>query len=119
MLADQIGEAQQDFLLLHRIGVAPDAAVERAPGGRDRAVDVGGAAIGDLSEDLAVDRRDFGERRPARRRDVGAVDEGAAFDGERRGAGEPGLRGWWDDRALVLRLLPLDELFIRSPEHRL
>jgi hypothetical protein len=46
-----------------------------------------------MSEDLAVDRRDLGEGRPVRRRDVCAADEGAPFDFERSGAGEPAVAG--------------------------
>ena len=58
-----------------------------------RAVDVGLAAIGDLSDDLAVDRRDLGEGRAVGRRDISAVDEGAPLDFERGGAGEPAFAG--------------------------
>ena len=93
MLADELGEAQQDFLFPGRVGVAPDPALERAPRGTNRAVDIGRAAIGDIGEDLAVDRRDLGEGRAIRRRDISAVDEGAALDFERRGAGEPAIAG--------------------------
>ena len=93
MLADQLGEAQQDPLFLGRVGVAPDAAVEGLPRRFHRAVDVGRAAIGDMSEDLAVDRRDLGEGRAVGRRDISAADEGAPFDFERGGAGEPAFAG--------------------------
>ena len=93
MLADELGETQQDLLFLGRIGVAPNAALERLPRGMNRTVDIGRAAIGDMSEDLAVDRRDLGEGRPVRRRDVCAADEGAPFDFERSGAGEPAVAG--------------------------
>ena len=92
-LADELGEAQEHPLLLGRVGVAPDAALEGVPRRFDRLVDVGLAAIGDVSEDLAVDRRDFGEGRAVGRRDIGAVDKGAAFDFERRGAGKPAFAG--------------------------
>jgi hypothetical protein len=46
-----------------------------------------------MGEDFAVDRRDPGEGRAVCRRDIGAVDEGAAFDFERGGAGEPAFAG--------------------------
>src|SRR5271166_2717542 len=46
-----------------------------------------------MGEDLAVDRRDSGEGRPVERRDISAVDEGAALDGKGRGASEPAFTG--------------------------
>jgi len=78
------------------VGVAPDAALEGGAGRFRRPVDVGRAAIGDMGEDPAVDGRNLGEGGAVQRVDIGAVDEGAAFDLERRGAS---LREWWDDRA--------------------
>src|SRR5271165_4707942 len=93
MLSDELGEAQEDLLFLGRVGVAPDAALEGLPRRSHRAVDVGRAAIGDLGDDLAVDRRDPGEGRAVSRRDIGAVDEGAPLDFERGGAGEPAFAG--------------------------
>ena len=53
MFADELGETQQDLLFLGRIGVAPNAALERLARGMNRTVDIGRAAIGDMSEDLA------------------------------------------------------------------
>jgi hypothetical protein len=53
-----------------------------------RPVDVGRAAIGDMGDDPAVDGRNFGESLAVERGNIGAVDEGAAFDLGRRGAGE-------------------------------
>ena len=63
VLADELGEAQQHRLLPLRVGVAPDAALEGGPRRLHRPIDVGLAAVGDMGEDLAVDRRDAREGR--------------------------------------------------------
>ena len=91
MLADQAGEAQENRLLVLRIGVAPDAALERFSRCLDGPIDVGLAAVGDMGEYLPVDRRDAREGRAVERGDIGAVDEGAPLDGQRGGAGGPGF----------------------------
>ena len=89
VVADEFGEAEQRRLLHERVGVAPDAALECASGGADGPVDVSLAAIGDMGEDPAVDRREAGEGCAIERLDIGAADEGPPLDLERGGAGEP------------------------------
>ena len=54
MLADELGETEQDLLARGRRLVAPAAVVERAPGGSDRSVDVLRAALGDARDERTV-----------------------------------------------------------------
>ena len=68
VLADELGEPEQDPLAGRRRLVAPAPVVERAAGRRDRAVDVLGAALGDLGDARAVAAGDVVERPAGRRR---------------------------------------------------
>src|SRR6202034_3282988 len=87
--ANQFGETQQHALALPRLAPAPGAALERRARRRHRGIDVHGLAARDLADDLAIDRTDVIEHAARARRHVAAVDEGTAFDPERRGAALP------------------------------
>jgi hypothetical protein len=71
--ADGFGEVQQRFVLARRIAAAQIPVLKSACR-LDGAIDVNLAAIGDMDEDLAVNRRSFGEGRAVERRGIGSAD---------------------------------------------
>ncbi len=82
---DEVGEAQQDAAALGGRRPAPGPAVEGAAAGAHGAVDVLGAAAGDVGEVAAVAGTVVGERRPVGRRGEGAVDERVGTRADRLG----------------------------------
>ena len=93
VLADELGEPQQDLLARGRRLVAPAPVIEGPAGGGDSAVDVLGAPLGDPRDRRAVTAGDVVERPPGRRRLEPAVDEQLGPWLDRGGAGEPVVRG--------------------------
>ena len=89
VLADELGEPQQDLLARRRRLVAPAPVIEGPPGGGDSAVDVLGAPLGDPRDRRAVAAGDVVERPPGRRRLVPAVDEQLGPWRDRGGTGDP------------------------------
>ncbi len=59
---DQLRESEEDALAVLRRLVGPAAIIECGPGRRDRPVDVGRVALGDVGDRPAVARRDIGKR---------------------------------------------------------
>ena len=64
VLADELGEPQEDFLARGRRLVAPTPVIEGPPGSGDGAVDVLGAPLGDPRDRRAVAAGDVVERPP-------------------------------------------------------
>ncbi len=86
MIAQHARPALQGGLALARIETRPAPLLETAARGRDGAIDVDLAAVGDLRDDLAVDRAHAVEGLAVSRVDACAVDHGARVD--REGASE-------------------------------